>query len=106
MMEPVNRLRVPLSVMDRIVFGPNDGPSVAPHLLRLLVSTVLGTEERSPICIVLPSVDRVASVVAILAALECLSFDLPETRRKFLLSLRPGQRVRLYPTGEGFAIGE
>jgi hypothetical protein len=99
------RLNVPPSVIDRIAFGP-DGGSAPPHLLRLLVSTVLATDECSPICIVLPSVERVASVVAILAALECLSFDLPETRKQFLRHLRPGQRVRLYPTGEVFEIGE
>jgi hypothetical protein len=90
--------------MDRIAFGP-DGELAAPHLLRLLVSTVLATEERAPICLVLPSVERVASVVAIVAALECLAFDLPETRKKFLASLQVGQRVRLYPTGEVFEIG-
>ena len=98
-------LHVPVSVIDRIAFGP-DGGSAPPHLLRLLVSTVLATDERSPICIVLPSVERVASVISILAALECLSFDLPETREAFLSGLRPGQRVRLYPTGEVFQIGE
>ena len=105
MSEVIRRLNVPLSVIDRIAFGP-DGGSAAPHLLRLLVSTVLTTEEHSPICIVLPCVERVASVVAVLAALECLAFDLPESRKHFLLSLRPGQRVRLCPTGEVFEIGE
>src|SRR5581483_3534925 len=99
-----SNLHVPVSVMDRIAFGP-DGELAAPHLLRLLVSTVLATEERAPICLVLPSVERVASVVAIVAALECLAFDLPETRKKFLASLQAGQRVRLYPTGEVFEIG-
>src|SRR5207302_11233128 len=49
--------------------------------------------------------ERVASVVSILAALECLSFDLPENREAFLSGLRPGQRVRLYPTGDVFQIG-
>jgi hypothetical protein len=66
---------------------------------------VLATDERAPICIVLPSVERVASVISILAALECLSFDLPKNREAFLTSLRPGQRVRLYPTGEVFEVG-
>jgi hypothetical protein len=99
-----HRLRVPISVIDSIAFGP-DGASSPPHLLRLLVSTVLATDERSPICIVLPSVERVASVVSILAALECLAFDLPECRKAFLSGLSPGQRVRLYPTGEVFQIG-
>ena len=97
-------LRVASSVIDGIAFGLA-GASTPPHLLRLLVSTVLATDERSPICIVLPSVERVASVIAILSALECLSFDLPESRETFLASLRPGQRVRLYPTGEVFEIG-
>jgi hypothetical protein len=92
-------------VIDRIAFGPNGG-SAPPHLLRLLVSTVLATDESAPICIVLPSVERIASVIAILAALECLSFDLPENRKHFLLNLRPGQRARLHPTGEVFEIGE
>jgi hypothetical protein len=91
-------------VIDSIAFGP-DGASAPPHLLRLLVSTVLATDERSPICIVLPSVERVASVISILAALECLSFDLPANREAFLSDLRPGQRVRLYPTGDVFEIG-
>jgi hypothetical protein len=102
--EVSQRLHVPISVIDSIAFGP-DGASAPPHLLRLLVSTVLATDERSPICIVLPSVERVASVVSILAALECLSFDLPENREAFLSGLRPGQRVRLYPTGDVFQIG-
>jgi hypothetical protein len=97
-------LHVPVSVIDRIAFGP-DSEWAAPHLLRLLVSTVLATEEAAPICIVLPCVEQVASVVAIAAALECLSFDLPENRKKFLASLTAGQRVRLYPTGEVFEIG-
>jgi hypothetical protein len=99
-----HRLRVPISVIDSIAFGP-DGASAPPHLLRLLVSTMLATDERSPICIVLPSVERAASVISILAALECLSFDLPESRKAFLSGLSPGQRVRLYPTGEVFQIG-
>jgi hypothetical protein len=97
-------LHLPVSVIDRIAFGP-DGGSAAPHLLRLLVSTVLATEEESPVCIVLPSAERVASVIAVLAALECLACDLPESRKKFLAGLHPGQRVRLYPTGEVFEIG-
>jgi predicted aconitase with swiveling domain len=66
---------------------------------------VLATDESSPICIVLPSVERVASVIAILASLECLAFDLPESREAFLSRLQPGQRVRLYPTGEVFQVG-
>lgn len=98
------RLRIPISVINRIAFGP-DGGSTPPHLLRLLISTVLATDESSPICIVLPSVERVASVIAILASLECLAFDLPESREAFLSRLQPGQRVRLYPTGEVFQVG-
>jgi hypothetical protein len=92
------RLHLPISVIENIAFGP-DGESGPPHLLRLLVSTVLATDECSPVCIILPSAERVASVIAILAALECLSFDLPESRKAFLSGLSPGQRVRLYPTG-------
>jgi hypothetical protein len=102
--EGSKRLHIPISVINNIAFGP-DGASAPPHLLRLLVSTVLATEERSPICIVLPSVERVASVISILAALECLSFDLPEIREAFLSGLQPGQRVSLYPTGEVFQVG-
>lgn len=100
----LHRLHVPVSVINRISLGSNGG-SAPPHLLRLLVSTVLATEEGSPICIVLPSAEGVASVVAILAALECLASDLPESRKEFLASLQPGQRVRLYPTEEVFEIG-
>ena len=102
--EGSRRLHIPISVINNIAFGP-DGGSAPPHLLRLLVSTVLATDERSPICIVLPSVERVASVISILAALECLSFDLPENRDTFLSSLKPGQRVRLCPTGDVFEVG-
>lgn len=97
-------LSTPASVLDRIAFGQDDG-SGTPHLLRLLVSTVLASSESAPICIVLPSVDRVASVVAILAAVELLALDLPESRKDFLAGLQSGQRVRLYPTGEVFEIG-
>ena len=97
-------LHVAPSVLDNIAFGP-DGGSAAPHLLRLLLSTALTTGERSPVCIVLPSAERVASLIAILASLEGLSFDLPQTREDFLSRLKPGARVRLYPTGEVFQVG-
>jgi hypothetical protein len=97
-------LHVAPSVLDNIAFGL-DGRSAAPHLLRLLLSTVLTTGERAPICVVLPSAERVASLIAILASLECLALDLPESREDFLSRLKPGARVRLYPTGEVFQVG-
>jgi hypothetical protein len=99
------RLDVPLLMIGRIGFGPL-GDVEPPHLLRLLVSTVLTTKEESPICIVLPSADRVTSTVALLAGLECLAFDLPDTRATFLDNLRRGLRVRLLSSGEVFEVSK
>jgi hypothetical protein len=95
-------MRVPLSAIERVAFGNDSQP--APNLLRVLLSTVLTTTATAPVCIVLPSVQGTCSAVGILAAIECLTNDLPQTRAAFVRSLHPGMRVRLYPNGEVFEV--
>lgn len=98
------RLSLPLVTTDKVMFRAQEELIAAPHLLKMLLSTVLATNVRAPICIVLPSAERVPETVAILAALECLAADLHETRAAFIEGLVAGTKVRLYPGGEVFEI--
>lgn len=98
------RLKIRPKVLDRAIFRTGPEPATAPHLLRVLLSTVLATEERRPICIVLPSTEQVPETLALLASIDCLAMDLPRTREQFLRDLKPGLKVRLHPNGEVFEI--
>ena len=78
-----------------------------PPFLKTLVSTALRSQVEGPICVILPSVESIAPVVAVMAALELHSLDLPSTRARFRSEgLSRGQRVRLLPSGEVFKIAE
>jgi hypothetical protein len=72
----------------------------------MLVSTVVHGEENSPVCIVLPSAENVAAMVAAMASLELLARDLPASRQKYPGDLQPGTRLRLLPNHEVFELGE
>ncbi|GLI94666.1 DrmE family protein [Methylocystis echinoides] len=98
-------LQVPPFAVDRILFEHEDRGQ-CPHLLKLLVSISLRTRETSPICVILPSAVGVASLVAIVSALECLAQDLPDAKTLYPATLRAGLRVRLYPGGEVFEVGD
>lgn len=104
-LQPVpRRLSIMPSAIENVVFGAGPEPVSAPHLLKVLLSTVLATDVSTPICVVLPSTEQVPETLAVLSSLECLAADLPRTREDFLQSLKPGMRVRLYPNGEVFEI--
>lgn len=106
--EPIQITKRHLSILpaavENVRFRAGDTPAKAPHLLRVLLSTVLATKCRSPICIILPSMEQITEALALLAAVECLAVDLPETRKSFVQGLTRGTKVRLYPGGEVFEI--
>lgn len=72
-----------------------------PTFIRMLVSTALRSQVDGPICVILPTVEDVAPLVAMMAALEMHAVDLPAARARFRdQGLSRGQRVRLLPSGE------
>jgi len=77
-----------------------------PHIAHVIVSMLLGTEERSPICVLLPSTEGIAQFTATISALECLATDFPAARDEFIeRQLTPGTRVRALPDGNVFVVG-
>jgi hypothetical protein len=99
------RLRVSFSAVDRIAFE-HETRVPCPHLVALLASIALQTRESAPICVVLPSTIGVASLVAIVSALECFASDLPAAKVQYLEMLKTGLRVRIYPSGDVFEVGD
>jgi hypothetical protein len=83
-----------------------EGSVEIPHIAEVIVSTLLGSEETDPICILLPSTDGVSQFVAIIAALQCLARDFPATRDEFIERLKPGTRVRALPEDNTYIIGK
>lgn len=78
-----------------------------PPFLKMLVSTALRSREEGPICVVLPTVEDIAPVVAMMAALEMHAVDLPSARARFRAEGLPmGQHVRMLPSGEVFEVAE
>ena len=78
-----------------------------PPFIRMLVSTALRSQVDGPICVILPTVEDVAPLVAMMAALEMHAVDLPAARARFRdQGLSRGQRVRLLPSGEVFEVAE
>ncbi|GGK52600.1 hypothetical protein GCM10011322_44360 [Salinarimonas ramus] len=91
-------------VIDRITLGHGD--LQPPHLVRVIAGTCLAPRPERPVCIVLPSVELLAPLAAIVAAIEHLASDLPAELADYPTKLTPGTRVRLCSTGEVFEVGE
>jgi hypothetical protein len=99
------RIQIAPSLLENYTIG---GVAAAmPHLIRVAVSTALQTETKEPICILLPSTENVAQIVAIISSLQCLAADYPENRERFAERyLKQGSSVRILPDGNVFAVGE
>jgi hypothetical protein len=59
-------------------------PVPVPHILHVLVSVALATEERRPICVILPSTSGIPQAVGLFAAVECLAADWEEMRATYI----------------------
>lgn len=105
------RRRSPLAkdirILERSGLAVGGAVIAVPPFLRMLESTLLRSEVGGPICVVLPTVEDIAPVIAVLASLELHALDLPAARARFRADgLSKGQRVRLLPSGEVFEIAE
>lgn len=76
----------------------------SPPLVQTLLHSVLNTAADRPVVILLPSTEKTAELIAILAGLSLLASDLEATRAEFGGKVARGTRVRLYPTGEVFEV--
>jgi hypothetical protein len=101
------RLAKDIRVTERSGLAIGGTVLAVPPFLRMLQSTLLRSEVGGHICVVLPTVEDIAPVIAVLAALELHALDLPSARARFRANgLTKGQRVRLLPSGEVFEIAE
>ncbi|WP_298254980.1 DrmE family protein [Bradyrhizobium sp.] len=102
----LRKVRVAPKLLDGMRLSVDGQKIVLPHVARLVAATALNTEYADPICIILPSVDRVAQFTAITAALECLAVDFENGRAQFIERyFTPGARVRSLPEGYVFFVG-
>jgi hypothetical protein len=101
------RLRFEPKLLNDISIVHQGGSVEIPHIAGVIVSTLLGSEEISPICILLPSTEGIPQFAAIIAALECLGSDFPAACDEFIeRQLKPGTRVRALPDGNVFIVGK
>jgi hypothetical protein len=102
----LRKVRVAPKLLDGMRLSVDGQHMALPHVARLVATTALNTEYSDPICIILPSVDRVAQFTAITAALECLAIDFENGRARFIERyFTPGARVRSLPEGYVFFVG-
>ena len=102
----LRKLQVAPARLDRIQLRVDGRTTALPHIARLVASTALNTGYADPICIVLPSTERVAQFTAIAAALECAAVDYENARAQFIERyLKPGASVRSLPEGYVFSVG-
>jgi hypothetical protein len=102
-----SKFRIEPKLLDDIFVLGESGRLEIPHIVRLLVSTLLQTNETAPVCILLPSTEYVAQFVAILTALECFASDFPAARDAFICQfMKPGIKVRALPEGNVFVVGD
>jgi len=71
--------RVVPNISDNVVLQKEHDAAELPSIIKILLSAVVQTDDRAPLCILLPSTEYAAELLSILAALECLRADLPET---------------------------
>lgn len=103
---PFQKLRVAPRRLDDFRLSVDGHRTALPHVGRLVVTTALNTGYADPICLILPSVDRVAQFTAIAAALECLAIDFEDSRARFIdRYFTAGARVRSLPEGYVFSVG-
>ena len=102
-----SKFRIEPKLLDDISVLGDSGRLEIPHIVRLLVSTLLQSNETAPVCILLPSTEYVAQFTAILAALECLASDFPASREEFIdRFMKQGTKVRALPEGNVFVVGD
>lgn len=103
---PFQKLRVAPRRLEDFRLSVDGQRTALPHVARLVVTTALNTGYADPICLILPSVDRVAQFTAIAAALECLGMDFEDGRARFIdRYFTAGARVRSLPEGYVFSVG-
>ena len=103
---PPSGLSISPKLLEFIRLQTPAGQINIPHLAHIVVSTVLQTTEKKPICVLVPSTEHVVQFAAILSAIECLSAEAEELRRRFIEKLVPGMRVRILPEGYVFVVGQ
>jgi hypothetical protein len=102
-----NKLRLQPTLLNGLAIVHGDQSVEIPHIAGVILSTLLGSGETSPVCILLPSTEAIPQFTAIFAALECLASDFPAARDEFIArQLKPGTRVRALPEGNTYIVGK
>lgn len=98
-----DQISLPLKV--NLAFG--GGPGAFPRLARLLLSLAVQPPARRPLCVVLPYVEDLAPLLAVMASLEFLSVAPVSTVEVELCErFREGSRVRVLPDGFVYTVGK
>ncbi|NUU41845.1 hypothetical protein [Tardiphaga robiniae] len=99
------KFRAVPAILEKCLVGSASIP--VPHIVNVLVSTALQSRSIGPICILLPSTESVAQLVAILSSIQCLAADYPDNKKHFAERyLRPGSSVRILPDGNVYVAGD
>lgn len=102
-----HKLRLQPTLLNGLAIVHGDQSVEIPHIAGVILSTLLGSGETSPVCILLPSTEAIPQFTAIFAALECLASDFPAARDEFIArQLKPGTRVRALPEGNTYIVGK
>lgn len=101
---PVSAFRMAEPVTGALSLRCKGVSQPSPPLVEMLLRTVLNTSVDRPVVILLPSTEKTAELVTILASLSMLASDLEATKAEFGKRVTRGTRVRLYPTGEVFEV--
>lgn len=88
----------PLLTTLRIAETSAEDHESLPHFLGLLLAAS-ESEDRRSVCFIFPDASEITSTVAMLSSLSWLSNEFEDLAREYALdSLKPGQRVRIWPT--------
>jgi hypothetical protein len=95
----------PKRIEDISLIGP-DGPLPAPRIAEVILRALLQSDDRKPLCVLLPSTNGIPELISVLAAIECLAIDFSDAQARFLQSVRPGDRLRALPEGNVYIVGQ
>jgi len=78
-----------------------------PSIVRLLLAVVLNTQNRKPVCLLMPDTRHVAELCAVIGSLQWLRNDFERSKAAFLAAgLRTGSFVRSTSDGLVYQVGE
>jgi hypothetical protein len=103
---PRAQFRVVPKIADNVVLHSQDGESEIPSIVKILLSAIVQTDDRAPLCVLLPSTEYIPELLGVMAGLECLRADFPEAANQFIDIIHPGARLRALPEGYVFVAGQ